>query len=172
MPRQKTKPTFRKVGEKTRLYRSGSVDLGPSQKRLKLKNLQKGEHFRHNGYKGYTAIASVRSSYGIRLTRFVVIYKEDSAWVFQGVAKDRKQPYQFDDLVLASARSFRNMTAEERANADARRIHIITAKKNTRFAKLAQKSRLGPNAEAQLRLLNKHYPDGEPAPGTPLKIIH
>jgi len=139
--------------------------------RLKLKDLQQGENFQHNGYEGYTAIASVRSPYGIRLTRFAVIYKENSAWVFQGVAKDRKQPYQFDSLILATAKSFRNMTSKERDNAKARRIHVITAKKNTRFTKLADESQLGANAEAQLRLLNKHYPDGEPAVGTPLKII-
>ena len=141
------------------------------QKRLKLKDLQQGENFHHNGYEGYTAIASVRSPYGIRLTRFAVIYKENSAWVFQGVAKDRKQPYQFDNLILATAKSFRKLTKAERNKAKPRRIHVITAKKNTRFAKLAKKSLLGANAEAQLRLLNKHYPDGEPTPGTPLKII-
>jgi len=139
--------------------------------RLKLDNLQNGEHFRHHQYKGYTAVSSVRSAYGTRLMRFVIIYKQDSAWVFQGVAKDEKHPYQFDPLILATAKSFRSMTIKERANAKARRIHIINAKKNTRFAKLAQKSQLGPNAEALLRLLNKHYPDGEPTPGTPLKII-
>ncbi|MCK4744313.1 MAG: M48 family metalloprotease [Sulfuriflexus sp.] len=141
------------------------------KKRLKLKNLQQGEHFRHHGREGYTAISSVRSTYGTRLMRFIVIYKENSAWVFQGVAKDKKHPYQFDDLILASAKSFRNLTKTERAQAEPRRIHIISAKKDTRFAKLAKKSQLGANAEAQLRLLNKHYPDGEPAVGTPLKII-
>ena len=80
-------------------------------------------------------------------------------------------PSDNDDLILAAAKSFRKLTKAERNKAKPRRIHVITAKKNTRFAKLAKKSLLGANAEAQLRLLNKYYPDGEPAVGTPLKII-
>jgi len=141
------------------------------KKRLKLKDLQQGEHFRHHQFEGYTAISSVRSPYGTRLMRFVVIYKQDTAWIFQGTAKDKKHPYQFDDLILATAKSFRRMTKKERVYAKPRRLHIITAKKNTRFAKLAKKSQLGANAEAQIRLLNKFYPDGEAPAGTPLKII-
>lgn len=141
------------------------------KQRLKLNNLRNGEPFRHHGHKGYTAVASVASLYGTRLMRFVVIYKGNSAWIFQGVAKDKKHPYQFDDVILASAKSLRNLTKAERNKAKARRIHIIAAKPNTRFAKLAKQSQLGPNAETQLRLLNKYYPKGEPEAGTPLKII-
>ena len=142
------------------------------KQRLKLGRLQHGERFQSNNLKGYTAISSVsRTVYGTRLMRFVVIYKNNTAWVFQGLAKDEKTPYQFDSEIINTARSFRSLTSAERNKAKPRRIHIITAKKNTRFATLAKQSQLGPNAEAQLRLLNKLYPDGEPAPGTALKII-
>jgi len=141
------------------------------RKRVKLDNLRNGETFRHNNHEGYTAISKVRTTYGTRLVRFVVIYKDNAAWIFQGVAKDENKPYKFDSEVLTTAKSFRNLTKQERQKAKPRRIHIITAKKNTRFAKLANKSQLGPNAEAQLRLLNKRYPDGEPTAGMPLKII-
>jgi len=151
-----------------------NLRIGPREflkKRLKLKDLQRGEHFRHGQFEGYTAVSSVRSHYGTRLMRVVVIYKQDSAWIFQGVAKDEQHPYRFDAKILATAKSFRSMTVKERTKAEPRRIHIITAKKNTRFADLARESQLGANAEARLRLLNKQYPEGEPRTGTPLKII-
>jgi len=142
------------------------------KQRLKLSDLKNGENFQSNQLTGYTALSSVsRTVYGTRLMRFVVIYKNNTAWVFQGLAKDEKLPYQYDSEILNTAKSFRSLTAAERDNAKPRRIHIITAKKNTRFADLAKDSQLGTNAEAQLRLLNKHYPDGEPSEGTPLKII-
>jgi len=142
------------------------------KQRLKLGTLQHGENFQSNNLKGYTAISSVsRTIYGTRLMRFVVIYKNNTAWIFQGLAKDKKTPYQFDSEIINTAKSFRSLTSAERNKAKPRRIHIITAKNNTRFATLASKSQLGPNAESQLRLLNKLYPDGEPAPGTALKII-
>ncbi len=149
--------------------------ISPKQflkQRLKLNKLQNGERFRSNNLKGYTAISSVsRTIYGTRLMRFVVIYKNNTAWIFQGLAKDEKKPYKFDSDIIKTARSFRSLTAAERKKAEPRRLHIITAKSNTRFAKLARQSQLGANAEARLRLLNKFYPDGEPTKGTPLKII-
>ncbi len=142
------------------------------KQRLKLSQLQNGEYFKSHQLEGYTAISSVsRTVYGTRLVRFVVIYKNNTAWIFQGLAKDENQPYQFDDAILNTARSFRTLTAAERNKAKPRRIHIITASKTTRFDVLARESQLGANAEAQLRLLNKRYPDGDPIPGTALKII-
>ncbi|NOX28164.1 MAG: M48 family metalloprotease [Gammaproteobacteria bacterium] len=142
------------------------------KQRLKLDKLQNGERIQNRDLEGYTAISSVsRTVYGTRPVRFVVIYKQNTAWVFQGLAKDEKKPYQFDDEIINTAKSFRTLTTAERKQAKPRRIHIISAKQNTRFADLAKQSQLGTNAEAQLRLLNKHYPDGEPKPGTALKII-
>jgi len=149
--------------------------ISPKQflkQRLKLDKLQNGERIQNRDLEGYTAISSVpRTVYGTRQVRFVVIYKQNTAWVFQGLAKNEKKPFQFDDEIINTAKSFRTLTAAERKQAKPRRIHIITAKQNTRFANLAKQSQLGSNAEAQLRLLNKHYPDGEPKPGTALKII-
>jgi len=149
--------------------------ISPKQflkQRLKLDKIQNGENIKTNQLEGYTAISSVsRTIYGTRQVRFVVIYKNNTAWVFQGLAKDEKTPYRFDDEIINTAKSFRTLTAAEREQAKPRRLHIITTKQNTRFADLAAQSQLGPNAEAQLRLLNKHYPDGEPTPGTALKII-
>ena len=149
--------------------------ISPKQflkQRLKLTKLQNGESFQSRQLQGYTAISSIsRTVYGTRLVRFVVIYKNNTAWIFQGLAKDEKKPYAFDDAILNTAKSFRPLTALEQRKTKPHQIHIITARNNTRFATLATQSQLGPNAEAQLRLLNNLYPKGEPTPGTALKII-
>ena len=151
-----------------------NLRLSPKQflkKRLKLDDLQAGESFKHRDLEGYTAVSNVRTTYGKRLVRFIVLFRGDKAWIFQGVAKDPDRPYSYDRLFIDSARSFRSLNKDEQELARARRLHIITAKDTTRFADLARQSPLGSNAEQQLRLLNKHYPNGEAQPGTPLKIV-
>ena len=55
--------------------------------------------------------------------------------------------------------------------AKGRRIKLITAKSGDTIAKLAKRSNLSDYAEAQLRLVNDLYPDGEPTPGQIIKII-
>ena len=50
-------------------------------------------------------------------------------------------------------------------------IKTITALKGTTYGSLAVKSPLGNNAENYLRLLNGHYPVGEPVPGQAIKIV-
>jgi predicted Zn-dependent protease len=148
--------------------------LTPQQfmlRRLKLDDLQKGESFRHHGLEGYTAVARTRTAYGQRLARFVVVFLKDKVWVFKGVSKDASAPFRFDRLFIDTAKSFRTLTSSEQELARAHHLHIITAKASTRFAGLAKESRLGNDAENQLRLLNHYYPKGEPAAGTPLKVV-
>lgn len=139
--------------------------------RLKLSDLQHGEHFRHHGLDGYTAFARTRTTYGTRLARYVIVFLKDKAWVFKGVSRNAADPFRFDRLVIDTAKSFRPLNEHERQQAKAHHLHIITAKDTTRFADLAKKSRLGHEAESQLRLLNHFYPKGEASPGSPLKIV-
>ncbi|PKO57938.1 MAG: peptidase [Betaproteobacteria bacterium HGW-Betaproteobacteria-19] len=73
---------------------------------------------------------------------------------------------------LAEAQgSFRPLNASERAAA---RPWVLKTAPYPRggFAELARSSPLGPNAEAQLRLLNSSYASGtEPRPGQPVKVV-
>lgn len=139
--------------------------------RLKLDDLQNGEHFRHHGFEGYTAFARTRTAYGQRLARYAVVFLKDKAWVFKGVSKDDRDPFRFDHLFIDAAKSFRTLTNQERKLAEARHLHIITAKASTRFTTLGKESRLANDAESQLRLLNHYYPKGEPSAGSPLKVV-
>ena len=141
------------------------------EKRLKLEDLQNGETIHQGSMKGYTAISESRSPYGKRLVRYVVLFLRDKAWIFAGVSKDKKDPYKHDEQILDTARSFREIKKSERKLARAQRIKIITVSDDIQYKNLAKKSVISNHAERQLRLLNKHYPKGEPREGQKLKII-
>ena len=139
--------------------------------RLKLVKLQNGEAFTHHGIQGYTALGHTRTPYGQRLARFTVLYFATRAYIFAGASKDERDATRYDADFIASARSFHALTPEERPLATALHLDLLRSGPATRFAKLARESRIPHHAEEQLRLLNQYYPEGEPAPGTLLKIV-
>lgn len=141
------------------------------RERLKLQNMRNGESIKLDGMEGYTALADQSTRFGQLPVRFVILYRGDKALMFAGLSKTKGQPYRFDAEVLQTARSFHRLSETERALARAQRLHIIRATANTRFATLARDSALPNHPEAQLRLLNGRYPDGEPAPGELVKIV-
>ena len=61
---------------------------------------------------------------------------------------------------------------EERALARGLRVELMTARTGDSFAALARRAPLKNEPEAILRLLNGKYPQGEPAPGELVKLIH
>jgi predicted Zn-dependent protease len=139
--------------------------------RMKLQDMQHGEAFRVGDYDGYTAIADGKTLYGERPVRYIVIFRDTRAWIIAGAAKDSRNPQRYDADVLATARSFHALSAAEQALADAQHLHIINAPAGTRYEDLARQSPLANFPEEQLRLLNNQYPDGEPEPGSLLKIV-
>ena len=138
--------------------------------RMKLSELTNGEQVHQGEINGYTAIADARTPYGTRRTRFVVLYLHNKAYIFAGAAKDTDKPFQFDNEIINTAKSFHVLRPAETALATALKVHIITADGQS-FAQLAQQSRISNSPEQQLRLLNGLYPKGEPRPGQLLKIV-
>ncbi|MEW6312866.1 MAG: M48 family metalloprotease [Pseudomonadota bacterium] len=67
--------------------------------------------------------------------------------------------------------SFRALDDAERKQVKPLHITTVQAKPGTTYAKLAQRSPLGKNAEGILRLLNAMYPSGEPAAGQTVKVV-
>jgi len=139
--------------------------------RLKLDDLHHGEAFDHGGLLGYTAVTEARTPFGRRQTRVTVLYFNTRAFIFSGATKDPEHPFQYDSAFLDTARSFHALTEAEKPLATALRLRIILARAGTAFAALARESRIPSHPEAQLRLLNGYYPQGEPAPGLLIKIV-
>ena len=134
-------------------------------------NLRNGETIQHAGMQGYTALAEQKTPFGTLPVRYVVLNRNNQALIFAGLSKTKNQPYKYDPLVLQTVRSFHPLTEQERALARPQRLHLLRATATTRFATLARESALPDYPEARLRLLNGHYPKGEPVPGEMLKIV-
>jgi predicted Zn-dependent protease len=141
------------------------------RERLKITNLRNGEAIEHGGMPGYTGITEQNTDFGRLPVRYAVLYRDDQALLFAGLSKAKGQPYRHDADVLRTVRSFRLLNADERALAEPQRIRVIRAQTGASFAALARESAIPNHPEAQLRLLNGRYPQGEPVPGQSLKIV-
>ncbi len=148
--------------------------ISPSEfltQRLHLGSLSQGEEIDHHGLSGYTAVATINTPFGRRPTRFTVLYFKDTAYVFAGTAKDEDNPFRYDPEFLDTARSFHALTEEERELARPQRLHLVRTQTGQQFVDLAKSSAIPNHPEAQLRLINGYYPDGEPAAGQMIKIV-
>jgi predicted Zn-dependent protease len=141
------------------------------QKVLQLNSLQRGEQISSDGMTGYTGIASGKSTFGTRPVRYIVLMRDKTAWIFAGTAQDKRNPYKYDRQIIASAKTFRSMNAEDAKLASGNHLHIISAGSNSHYRDLATRSPIDRYAEEQLRLLNDQYPQGEPRSGQLLKTV-
>ncbi|HNV55426.1 MAG TPA: M48 family metalloprotease [Pseudomonadales bacterium] len=120
---------------------------------------------------GVTGRTVVSTRQGKRPARVSVIYKGPQAFILLGTSRELADFELYDGKLQQSAASFHALTPDERALAQALRIRLIRADDGTRYATLAQQSILPGLKEAQLRLLNQHYPAGEPRTGQMLKVV-
>ena len=141
------------------------------RQRLDIQQLNHGESIKLGNLVGYTGLSDIDTKQGPALLRIAVLYRRDKALVFAGITKKDAKPYRYDRLYLDTVKSFHALGERERRLAEPLRIDIIRATPATRFAGLARESAISNHAEAQLRLLNDLYPDGEPTPGQWLKIV-
>ena len=93
------------------------------------------------------------------------------AFALVGQAKTADALKRHLGAINATFKTVRAFADADKKLAGPLRIRIITAEAGTRYAELAKKSPLGRYAEEQLRLINAHYPAGEPTPGQKLKVI-
>ncbi|MGB5261715.1 MAG: M48 family metalloprotease [Gammaproteobacteria bacterium] len=141
------------------------------QQRMKLQNMRSGKPIRVDGLQGYTAIANGKTPWGTRRVRYAVLFRGDKAWVFAGAAKNRNEMQDYEPAIVETIESYHALTDKEKKLAAGKRIRLITATPRTRYSNLARKSPVTHLPEDQLRLLNGHYPDGEPAPSSLIKIV-
>jgi predicted Zn-dependent protease len=100
-----------------------------------------------------------------------VVYYDRKAFLIQCNAKTSEAIAAQREAMQNTIRSFHVLSEDERKQIKPLAIQLITARKGDTYAKLAQHSPLGKNAESYLRLINAQYPQGEPAAGQTLKII-
>ncbi len=140
-------------------------------KRLGLKRLKAEGPIDPDGLTGYSAVAPIKTSFGIRDARFNVIYLDDKAFIIAGVVKESSQIPTYDRLFLESAKSFHRIRPSEREIAKPFHLKVIKAKPGMTIVQLARESAFPDHAEERLRLLNGLFPRGEITPGQLVKIV-
>jgi len=138
--------------------------------RLGLNNLSNDSALNIHGNEAHTGTSTINTSFGQRLARLTVIYFNNRAFILAGITKDPQAIARYDTVFLDSMKSFHALTPNERILARPLRLKI-TEVVDTSFATLAEQSPLKQYAVEQLRLLNALYPDGEPEPGSLIKIV-
>ncbi len=121
-----------------------------------------------SGLQGHTGISPAGDGKNSR--RLALIYYRGLAYLFEGTVQDQQSFAEEDAVFLAMIESFRGMKRSEREGKKQQYIAWIQADGNTTYASLARGIRIR-DAENQLRLMNGHYPSGEPHAGDWIKII-
>lgn len=149
--------------------------------------LSEGAELDQAGLKGYTALLTDTGK------RVAVIFHRKKCFIFTGWAPElsEQQLAQYeeqkagleegdeelepllggDQLIMAAIESFRGLNKNETVPGPKLVLRYIEVQPGMTFSRLAAKSKIPSDAEAQLRLLNGFYPRGEPHPGDLIKIV-
>jgi predicted Zn-dependent protease len=140
---------------------------------LANRRLDRTENLEINGLKAWTGIVrGDPSPFGQSTNvRYVIIYYNSLMWVFKGASRAGTDAPAGDAFFLSTAQTFRRLRGNEFALAEPHRLHVLRATPDTTMAALAQKAQIQKYPEQQLRLFNKLYPKGEPAPGDYVKTV-
>lgn len=136
--------------------------------RLQQAHLEQSEALEQFRLLGHTGIALNPATGGKE--RVAVIYFGPRAYLITGELPPGSTE-ETDALLLESIRSFRPMERGEIAIAEELRIRWVLADENFDYAVAARNSRIKEYPEETLRLLNGHYPIGNPEPGEWIKLV-
>ncbi len=101
-----------------------------------------------------------------------VIYNKGKAFLILCATKTPQIMATQREAMQTTMRSFHALTEDERKQIKPLNIRLVTTQAGDTYAKLAQNSPLGKNAEKYLRLINEQYPQGEPVTGQTIKIVN
>lgn len=138
--------------------------------RLKL-HLHGGTSIAGSKLPTYTGIAYTKTPYGLRNARIIVVFHADKAYVFSGAAEADANRHQYDPKFLNTALSLRTLDVSDQKLAEGLKLSIVTAEVGTTYDSLATSSQISLYPLQQLRLLNGHFPNGQPQPGQQIKIV-
>jgi predicted Zn-dependent protease len=132
-----------------------------------------GEAIEINGLQAYTALVRTAQTpqFGTVPARYVVIYYNNLAYIFAGASKASSGVPSADPLFMSTIKTFRRLKQNEFAMAEPYKLRAIQTTGNTRIADLAKTSPIKEYPAEMLRLLNDLYPDKEPKPGQPFKVV-
>ena len=139
-------------------------------KTLKRDDVSQGESLEINGYPAFIGHVDVLAG-NAQARRIAVIYKDSSVYLFRGEVGPVGDVPTFEAEWRQTLESFRAMTAEDLQLASSQRISVLVAKPDQTYKDLARRASIKQFPEETLRLLNGHYPVGEPRAGDFLKVV-
>jgi predicted Zn-dependent protease len=121
-----------------------------------------------SGLQGHTGVSPAAEGKNSR--RLALIYHRGRAYLFEGTVQEQDNFTAEDANFMQMIESFRSMKKSEREGKKQQHIAWIQADETTTYARLARGMKIR-DAENQLRLMNGHYPSGEPRAGDWVKIV-
>ena len=136
---------------------------------LKVSKLDQGSAIAPAGLKGFSGV--LPGSGDKPDSRIAVIYYKRNAYVFTGEVDEAEQFPEADKLFTQSIATFRPISRREIEGQKPKTIHYVKATGVTTFEKLGKALKLSPSEVNDLRIINGHYPSGEPSAGDWIKIF-
>ena len=136
---------------------------------LKVPMLDQGEVIAPSRLKGFSGIQVDPNTQ--QRTRIAVVYYKLNAYIFQGEVVDDSQFNKYDVLFLEAINTFRPISRAEIAGQKPRVVSYIKASAATTYETLGKSLRLNSVDIDTLRVINGHYPSGEPQEGDWIKIF-
>jgi|TARA_X000000950_G_scaffold69938_1_gene86660 predicted Zn-dependent protease len=137
---------------------------------LQRDDLENGELVRAGPYSGY--LADIVNPGTQKFQRSIaIIYKDGDIYLFEGENQNQNPLGDFKQQFKVFVTSLRPMTADDMRMVNKQTIALVEAKPGDTYAKLARGVPIRRNAEETLRLINGHYPRGEPRAGDRIKVV-
>ena len=136
---------------------------------LKRDDLIQGEELQVGYFSAFVATVEGLEESG--LSKIAVLFKDGGVYLFSGEYKAGPNEKDFESIFYKTVESFRSMTADDMRVISNQKIRVVMANPGDTYSKIATYTPIGVGGEEILRLLNGHYPNGEPRAGDLVKVV-
>ncbi len=116
-------------------------------------------------------VATVKGADDPGLSKIAVLFKDGGVYLFSGEYKAGPNQEEFENIFAKTLESFRSMTADDMRVISNQKIKVVMANPGDTYSNMATYTPIGVGGEKILRLLNGHYPNGEPRAGDLVKVV-
>ena len=135
---------------------------------LNVPMLEDGEAITPSGLKGFTGILKNEKDKRIRIA---VVYYKLNAFLFSGEVEDSDNFIKTDKLLMGSINTFRPISSAEIAGQKPKVMKYLKVESAKTYEEIANTEGLNKRDIDTLRIINGHYPTGEPTVGQWIKIF-
>lgn len=136
---------------------------------MKIQQLNDGQAISPAGLSGYTGLLPATAEKPSQ--RIAVIYYKLDAYIISADVTDSDQHDDLDQAMLSAIRTFRPISRAEIAGQKPKIVKYLQIESSTTYAELIKTYKLNASDEEILRVINGHYPVGEPEVGQWIKVF-